>query len=506
MKRLQGGSGIGALVWLRVAVVLVTACLAGRAGVAQSLHLVPSTSRFAGDGTGNATGDGPGVARNIPLNAPAYVAADTAGNVYISDTGNNCIRRVDTNGTMTVAVGEGAGNTCTSASSVTTYNTGVLNPSGLALDAAGDLFVADTGHNCVRRLSAGATGVASLQPLIGNCTDPSNVSVAPAPAGVAVDSVGNLYVAINDSAHNIYQVLRSSPPNYAAVCLVSGAPSAAVSAQCPGTTGGVTLNAPLGLTVDPINDLYIADSANACVREVSATGVSSVAAGTCLSGGASSNGTVLQKPVSVTSDAVGHLYIDDNGPAKVYELLGNKLAPVAGDGGTTGYFQGQDGKAAVSFSLLNPQGLAADKTGNIYVADTNNNIVRILNQGLSFPATLVGNKSILQNLWFMVTDAVFLTPQPGRRLCDLRRQWLQRVHSRATAGYDPDLPVQSEVCPNAARPAHRPADDHRQRDFAGDVLSLWSERHRPERTGNLHSRNHQEPGEITRDTVSHRDR
>src|SRR3954467_3163634 len=87
MKRLQGGCGIGALVWLRVAALVVAACVAGRASVAQSLRLVPSTSRFAGDGTGNPTGDGPGTARNIPLNAPSYVAADTAGNVYISDTG-----------------------------------------------------------------------------------------------------------------------------------------------------------------------------------------------------------------------------------------------------------------------------------------------------------------------------------------------------------------------------------------------------------------------------------
>ncbi len=415
MKRLQGGCGIGALVWLRVAVLVVAACVAGQASVAQSLRLVPSTSRFAGDGTGNPTVDGPGTARNIPLNAPAYVAADTAGNVYISDTGNNCIRRVNANGTMTALVGEGAGDTCTSAGTVTTYATGVLNPSGLALNAAGDLFVADTGHNCVRRLSSGAIGIANLQPLVGNCSDPSNVSVAPAPAGVAVDSAGNLYIAINDLADHIYQVLRSSPSNYAAVCLLSGAPSAAVpaGAQCPATATGITLNAPQGLTIDPINNLYIADSANACVREVSPAGLSSVAAGTCASGGTSSNGTVLQTPVSVTSDAVGHLYINDNGAAKVYELLNNQLAVVAGNGGSGGYVSGQDGRAAVSVALLNPQGLAADKTGNVYVADTNNNIVRILSQGLSFPETTVGNKSTLQNLWFMITAAVNLTSIPS---------------------------------------------------------------------------------------------
>jgi NHL repeat len=401
MKRLQGGCGIGALVWLRVAVLVVAACVAGQASVAQSLRLVPSTSRFAGDGTGNPTGDGPGTARNIPLNAPSYVAADTAGNVYISDTGNNCIRRVDTNGNMAVLVGEGAGNTCTSAGTVTTYTTGVLNPSGLTLNAAGDLFVADTGHNCVRRMSSGATGIANLLPLVGNCTDASNVSVSPAPAGVAVDSAGNLYTAIDDTADtpNIFQVIRSSPSDgYTTACLMSGAPSAVVSTQCVGVAGGISLNAPQGLTIDPVGNLYIADSGNACVREISA-GVPSTAVGKCTNDGTSSNGTILQAPVSVTSDAVGHLYINDNGAAKVYELLGNTLALVAGNGGSGGYVSGQDGRAAVSIALLNPQGLAADKTGNVYVADTNNNIVRILTQGLSFPTTLVLNKSILQNLW-----------------------------------------------------------------------------------------------------------
>ena len=115
----------------------------------------------------------------------------------------------------------------------------------------------------------------------------------------------------------------------------------------------------------------------------------------------------LQTPVSVTSDAVGHLYINDNAAAKVYELLSG---PTRAGGrqrlAAARYASRQDGKAAVSVALLNPQGLAADKAGNVYVADTNNNIVRILTQGLGFPATLVGNHSTPQNLWFMITNAV----------------------------------------------------------------------------------------------------
>jgi sugar lactone lactonase YvrE len=418
MKQLRGGFGIGALVWLRGALFVLAACVAVQAAMAQSVRLVPSTSRFAGDGTGNPTSDGPGVATTIPLTAPTYVTSDSSGNIYIADTGNNCIRRVDTTGTLSIVAGQptAGSDTCQNASSVTAadFTTGVLRPSGVALDAAGNLFVADPGHNCVRRLVSGAVGIASLQPLVGNCTDPSTTSVAPAPAGLALDAAGNLYIAIDDAADNIYQVLRSSPSNYAAVCLLSGAPSTAVpaGAQCLATTNGVVLNAPLGLTFDPVGNLYIADSGNACVREISA-GIPSIAVGTCANGGTGAIATALQAPVSVTSDAVGHLYIDDNAAAKIYEILANQLALIAGNGGANPYTATQDGHAAVSVALLNPQGLAADKTGNVYVADTNNNIIRILTQGLGFPETLVGNLSTPQNLWFIMTDAVNLASAPS---------------------------------------------------------------------------------------------
>lgn len=416
MKRLQGGFGIGALVWLRMAVLLATAGLAAHASVAQSVRLVPSTSRFAGDGTGNPTSDGPGLATTIPLTAPTYVASDISGNIYVADTGNNCIRRIDTSRNMIVEAGQptGGSDTCQDASSVTAvYTTGVLHPSGIALNAVGDLFVADTGHNCVRRLSAGGSGIASLLPLVGTCADPSTTSVAPAPAGLALDAAGNLYIAINDAADGIYQVLRSSPSNYAAVCLLSGAPSTAVPTSCPGLLPpAAVLNAPQGLTIDPVGNLYIADSGNACVREISGN-LPSTALGKCTNDGTSSNSTTLQTPVSVTSDAVGHLYVDDNGAGKVYEMLSGQLALVAGNGGSGAYNATQEGKAAVSNALLNPQGLAADKAGNVYVADKNNNIVRILSQGLGFPETGVGNKSTAQNLWFMITAAVNLNSGPG---------------------------------------------------------------------------------------------
>ncbi|MDQ1454078.1 MAG: hypothetical protein QOK38_3944 [Acidobacteriaceae bacterium] len=160
-----------------------------------------------------------------------------------------------------------------------------------------------------------------------------------------------------------------------------------------------------------MGNLYIADSGNACVREISG-GLPSTAVGRCTNDSSGSGSTALQTPVSVTSDAVGHLYIDDNAAAKVYELLSGQLAVVAGNGKPGAYTSNQEGKAAVSVALLNPRGLAADKAGNVYVADTSNNMVRILTEGLGFPLTRVTNNSTPQNLWFMITAAVNLSSGP----------------------------------------------------------------------------------------------
>ncbi len=416
MKRLRGGFGSSAHLWLRGTVLLVAATLAAHAGMAQSIRLVPSTVRFAGSppsGPQGGTNQDDGPAASTRINGPTYVTSDIAGDIYIADTGNNCIRRVDTAGNMTVAVGQSTGggsDTCQSQTPPSDYTAGLLNPSGVALDNSGNLFVADTGHNCVRRLTNTGTGVAALQPLVGTCTDNATTSIVPEPAGLAVDAAGNLYIAINDTTDGIYQVLRSSAPNYGTVCLLSGTASGNVSNQCnniPATSG---LKSPQGLTIDPIGNLYFADSGNACVREISNVGVPSTAVGSC---NGSATNTPLQAPVGVAADAAGHLYINDATTATVnavYELVGGQLLQVAGDGQTGTYAVTQEGKAAVTVPLNMPQGLAADKSGNVYLADTGNNIVRVLEPGLRFPETVVGNRSTQESLWFLITKAVNLSP------------------------------------------------------------------------------------------------
>ena len=106
---------------------------------------------FAGGGSNTACSY-TGTATGLSLNAPQGVAVDDSGNVYIADTGNNCIRRIDTSGAVTRVAGGGATTTC-AAGNVTASSLSLSGPAGVAIAPNGDVIVADTGRNCIRRIS-----------------------------------------------------------------------------------------------------------------------------------------------------------------------------------------------------------------------------------------------------------------------------------------------------------------------------------------------------------------
>ena len=335
----------------------------------------------AGNGTGGFSGDN-GSAISAQLNYPGGVAVDSAGNVYIADSGNSRIRKVS-NGVITTVAGGGMqlgdSGPATSAQ--------VYGPTGVAVDPAGNLYMADTFDNRIRKVSNGVitTVVGNGTPGFSGDGGPATSAQLTGPLGVAVDSAGNLYIA--DSGNYrirkvsngvITTVAGSGGPGYPLI----GDNGPAVRAQ---------LN-PFGIAVDSGGNVYIADVGNNRMRKVS-NGVITTVAGNGTSGSGDDNGPAtsaqLDGPWGVAVDAAGNLFIADVGNNRIREVSNGVITTVAGTGAQG--FSGDDGPAT-SVQLNAPTGVAVDLAGNLYIADRNNNRIRKVSGGVM--TTVAGNGTL----------------------------------------------------------------------------------------------------------------
>ena len=269
-------------------------------------------------------------------------------------------------------------------------------PSGVVVDGAGNLFIADSHHNRVREVFAAGANAGTITTVAGNGSAgyDGTATVATAtslnqPGGVAIDGAGNLYIA--DTNNNVIRKVN----------LATGAISTVAGTGAPGYTGdgalatAATLNSPEGIAVDAAGDLYIADTNNDAVREVAAaTGkIATIAGdGTGAPGFAGDGGLAisakLNAPYGVALDAAGNLYIADSGNnrVRVVNTSGN-IGTFAGNG-TPAYLG--DGGAATSAELYSPLGVACDPAGNVYIADARNYVVRKVNAASHIITTIAG--------------------------------------------------------------------------------------------------------------------
>jgi sugar lactone lactonase YvrE len=330
---------------------------------------------------------------------------------------------------MSVLVGYEAtpstGDTCnTTGVTNITPTQGLIAPTGLALDPAGDLFIADSGHNCVRELLANTTGSKSLQTVVDTCNNYPPVglstnSVSPSPTALLIDYEGDIVVSIADSTDDINQVIFHGIGNPATeVCDIVGQTSAAVVNPCPFFNGtGYRINSPGAIAIDQGLNYYLADTGDSCVRELSSTLVVSTPIGVCTNDGSGTTPIANFAPVGLAVGNQGYLYISNANQATVLQYTGGGVAPTvdAGipDAQSTVYTGAQEGIAAVDVSLNNPTGLAVDPSGNIDVADSGNGIVRQLAYNSQFGSEGLKNASAPQTLWFEINSAVNLTATPG---------------------------------------------------------------------------------------------
>jgi uncharacterized protein (TIGR03437 family) len=337
-------------------------------------------STYAGNGTRGFAGDG-GAASNAWFDGPEGVAMDAGGNLYIADTFNGRIRRVAADGTISTAAGVGTTGVF-SGDNGPAAKAGLSLPTDVAVDGAGNLYIADFGNSRIRTVvnsvittvagrSNGAPVVEGQEAVNGRLEGPT---------GVAVDRAGNFYfveAGIGSGtglARGDYKVWKVSAAGIITTLAGNGLPSFAGD---NGAALAAQLDLPSGVAIDAAGNLLIADSQNQRVRKVTRGTITTIAG----TGTPGFNGEVLlpanaqlNLPRGVAADSLGNYYVADTVNSRVREVQpGGNLFTVAGNGNAS-YFG--DGAAATRASVNQPEGVAVDPAGNLYIADTLDNVVR----------------------------------------------------------------------------------------------------------------------------------
>ncbi|MGA2593607.1 MAG: hypothetical protein ABSH32_27135 [Bryobacteraceae bacterium] len=350
--------------------------------VANSTPPPPCASGYAGDG---------GAAASAQFAGPDALAVDSSGNLYISDTGNQRIRKVS-GGSINTVAGNGTQGYSGDKGSATSAE--VDEPSGLAFDSNGNLYIGDTGNFVVREVESGniftIAGTNSTQGFQGNTALGDGGAATSGeldnPSGMAVDSGGNIYIA--DPGSDLVRIVCNNQTPAPCKTLTAGDINtfAGVNSYGAGYSGdggpstAAQLNNPIGLALDAQGNLYIADTGNNLIRKVTAaTGIITTVAG---NGGAGYSGdgglaisAELNTPKSVAVDANGYIYIADSINSVIRAVAPDGTITTIAGNGIIGY--SGDGGPATGAALYFPSGVAVSG-GKVYIADSGNNVIRLL--------------------------------------------------------------------------------------------------------------------------------
>jgi sugar lactone lactonase YvrE len=309
-------------------------------------------------GTAGVTGSSDGTGTAAQFNNPQGVATDAAGNVYVADTGNNAIRKITPAGVVTTLAGGPTKGGADGVGPAAQFD----GPAGLATDTAGNIYVADTGNCTIRKITPGGV-VTTLagRPIEGAADGVGSEALFRDPQGIAVDSVGDIYVA--DTAND---TIRKITP---AGDVTTMAGEAGVPGSVDGTGSAARFDRPSGVAVDATGSIYVADTENTTLRKISPSGaVTTLAGSAAVTGYADGVGAAarFESPQGLATDAQGNVYVADRGadtirkitPAAVVTTLAG-LPGVAGD---------QDGTGTAA-RFDSPMAIATDAAGDLYVLE-----------------------------------------------------------------------------------------------------------------------------------------
>jgi len=332
---------------------------------------------FAGNNNAGYTADGV-AATTSELNLPFGITLDSKGNLYIGDDLNYRVREVSA-GTISTVAGDGTSGYSGDAASA--IDAELSDVAGVVMDSSNNLYIADY-SNCVIRKVAGG----NITTYVGNdanynilCGGTGDYGLATAaeldnPTGLAVDAAGDLYIVDTGETPPVIRVVNAVTLNITTL-----------------STGNFILNAPRGIAVDAAGDVYIADTNNCRILKVMPAGtitktmtVAGSATGTCDPNGDNYGGdggpatsALLNYPAGVALDAAGNLYIADthNQRIRMVSAATGTITTLAGNG-RSGY-EG-DGGPATSAQLSFPVSVVVDHSGNIYVSDYQNSVIRLM--------------------------------------------------------------------------------------------------------------------------------
>lgn len=294
------------------------------------------------------------------------VAVDASGNVYIADTYNSVIREITSGGVVATL----AGSVGVTGSTNGTGTAALFDlPTGVAVDSSGNVYVADSGNNQIREIAPGGvvTTWAGTGTAPGYDNAPRQIASFNNPSGIAIDASGTIYIA--DTGNNEIRKFFTGTQFIGTFAGQVGVPGSA-----NGTGTAASFNAPTGVAVDSSGNVYVADFGNNMIREITFGGVVSTLAGSGSPGNTNATGTAasFNGPWGVAVDASSNVYVADEVNNLIREIgPGGMVSTLAGKGSP-----GAHNGAAISAMFYSPMGVAVDSSGNIYIGDTLNQLIR----------------------------------------------------------------------------------------------------------------------------------